>query len=203
MTDFFRPGDHILLRETWRGRVWTARPVIVVEDSPQAICLFIAKGSTWKRPFDATGMPKRIPSGDWMLESEFWIIDSLRISVPGERFSILPFRHQQGDLRFWYLNIETPLTRTPFGFEYMDQTLDIVVSTDFTEWRWKDEEELAQAVALGLYTADEADDIRSSGERSLAAFLARKPPFDRDWEAWSAPPHWDVPVLPTDWDIIE
>jgi hypothetical protein len=30
-------GDQILLREVWRGRVWSAMPVTVVEDRPGLI----------------------------------------------------------------------------------------------------------------------------------------------------------------------
>jgi hypothetical protein len=175
--------------------------VTVVEDSPDAIALLISKGSVWKRPVGPDRMPKRLPSGSWALESEFWTVDTLRISVPGERFSILPFRSVQGDLVAWYLNIETPLTRTTAGFEYMDQTLDVVVSPDFSRCRWKDEEELTLAVALGLYSEEEAADIRATGERGLQHFLARKPPFDRRWEEWRRPPGWPVPQLGPGWEI--
>ena len=31
--------------------------------------------------------------------------------------------------------------RTPMGFDYMDQMLDIVVAPDFSWYRWKDEPE--------------------------------------------------------------
>ena len=203
MSDFFRPGDPILLREVWRDRVWTARPVIVVEDSPQLVALYIATGSTWKRPFNIDGMPKRIPAGDWQLRDDLWTNDVLRISLPGERFSILPIHDEQRQLRFWYLNIETPLRRTGLGFDYMDQALDIIVSPDLSEWRWKDEDELALAVDLGLYTSLQANDIRSAGEHALTLFLARRPPFDRDWDRWRPPADWTVPGLPGRWDILE
>jgi hypothetical protein len=45
----WNPGDSIVLREVWEGKDWRARPVIVVEDSDDA--LYIANGSKWKRPF--------------------------------------------------------------------------------------------------------------------------------------------------------
>lgn len=199
----FRPGDHILLREIWRGRVWTARPVILVEDSPQLVALYIANGSTWKRPFNIDGMPKRIPAGDWQLRDDLWTNDVLRISLPGERFSVLPIHDEQSRLRFWYLNIETPLRRTGLGFDYMDQTLDIIVSPDLREWRWKDEEELAQAVELGVYTAEQAEDIRAAGEQALTRFMARQAPLDREWDRWRAPPEWAAPYLPKDWDVVK
>jgi hypothetical protein len=202
VTEPFVPGEHVLLREVWRGRVWTARPVIVVEDSAELIALFIPRGATWRRPLDADGMPKRIPAGDWTLGEEFWTNDVVRVSAPGERFSILPFRDDRGNFRFWYLNIEAPLARTDLGFDYMDQTLDIIVSGDFSGWRWKDEEELALAAALGVYTPEQAADIRAAGEAAVTQFLARKPPFDRDWRVWRPQPEWKVPELPSGWDTV-
>lgn len=196
----FRPGEPVALREIWQGKIWTGRPAIVAEDSPDAIALYLAGGSKWKRPFSSDGMPKRIPDGDWHLRDDVWTNDVLRISVPWERFSILPIRNEEGGLAYWYLNIETPLLRTPRGFDYMDQTLDIIVSPDLREWRWKDEDELAQAIDLGVYTREQADEIRSVGERALARFLSRTPPFDRDWDLWRLPPDWAVPHLPAGWD---
>jgi len=203
LTDYFHPGDHILLREVWRDRVWTARPHIVVEDSRDIIALCIPRGSTGKRPIDANGMPKRLPAGDWALGDEAWTRDALLISLPGEPFSIRPIHDEQPQFRFWYLNIETPLHRTPLGFDYMDQTLDIIISPDLSEWRWKDEAELSQAIALGLYSNEQAKDIRATGEQALARFLARKPPLDRDWDRWRPPANWTIPVLPAGWDRIE
>lgn len=199
---FHQPGDHIVLREVWRGRVWTARPAIVVEDSPDLVALHLAEGSIWKRAFDISGMPKHIPAGDWALGDETWTNDVLRLSIPEEPFSVLPIREGGGELRFWYLNIEAPLRRTPLGFDYMDQTLDIIVSPDRSNWRWKDEEELAEAVALGVYTVEEADGIRAAGEGALARFLAGGPPLNRNWERWQPPPDWSVPALPAGWDIV-
>ncbi len=137
--------------------------MIAVEDSSQVVALFLPKGSLWKRPFDANGMPKRIPAGDWTLGDDVWTNDVLRLSIPEQRFSLLPIRDDDGELRFWYINIETAFRRTALGFDYVDQTLVIIVSPDLTEWRWKDEDELAEAVTLGVYTSEDAEDIRAAG----------------------------------------
>jgi predicted RNA-binding protein associated with RNAse of E/G family len=196
------PGDHIVLREVWQRRVWTTRPAIVVEDTNTVIALFLANGSNWKRPFDARGRRKRIPGGHWTLGDDTWNNDVVRVSVPGERFSVLPISDSEGHLRFWYINVETPLRRSPLGFDYMDQTLDITVDADMRAWRWKDEEELAEAVTAGIYTANEASDIRAAGEAALEHFLDRKPPLDREWDRWRPAPQWGVPELCGDWGIV-
>ena len=198
----WNPGDIVVLREVWEGRVWTARPVIVVEDSIDVTALYIAKGSKWKRSFDADGSPKRIPAGEWTLGDDLWTKDVIRVSPPGARFSILPFRDDKGAFRFWYLNIETPLTPTPLGFDYMDQTLDIIIDGNLQKWRWKDEEELEEAVDLGVYTRQKAEEIRAVGEQALARFLVRKPPFDRRWQQWRPDPRWGVPQLSGDWETV-
>jgi hypothetical protein len=85
----------------------------------------------------------------------------------------------------------------------MDQTLDIIVDADLGKWRWKDEHELDQAVALGAYTPEQASDIRAAGESALEHFLARKPPFDREWDSWRRPKDWPIPTLPEGWDVVE
>jgi hypothetical protein len=198
----WKSGDHVVLREVWDGRIWTARPAIVVEDSPEVIALFLANGSQWKRPFDAQGMPKRIPAGDWTLGDDLWNNDVVRVSPPGERFSILPFRDEGGAFHFWYLNIETPLERSSLGFDYMDQTLDIIIDANLRGWRWKDEEELAEAVSQAVYSREQADGIRRGGEGALERFFSRKPPFDRDWENWRPDPEWMVPQLFGDWETV-
>lgn len=198
----WNPGDNIVLREVWEGKVWTARPVIVVEDCIDVTALYIAKGSKWKRPFNAEGSPKRIPASEWMLGDDLWSKDVIRVSPPGDRFSILPFRDDKGAFRFWYLNIETPLARTPLGFDYMDQTLDIIIDANLRKWRWKDEEELEEAVDLGVYTRQEAEEIRAVGEQALARFLTHKPPFDRAWDQWRPDPGWSVPQLSDDWATV-
>jgi len=198
----WNPGDSIVLREVWEGKVWSARPVIVVEDSIDVTALYIADGSAWKRPFDADGSPKRIPAGNWKLGDDLWTNDVIRISLPGERFSVLPIQDQDKQLRFWYLNIETPLRRSPLGFDYMDQTLDIIINADLRQWRWKDEDELAEAIALGVYTQEQANEIRRAGEAALERFLSGKPPLDRDWPHWRPDPEWPLPKLVPGWQTV-
>jgi hypothetical protein len=85
----------------------------------------------------------------------------------------------------------------------MDQTLDIIVNADLRHWRWKDEEELEEAVGLSVYTRQEAQEIRAAGERALASFLPRKPPFDRAWEKWRPDRNWVIPQLSGDWEAVE
>ena len=67
-------------------------------------------------------------------------------------------------------------------------------------WRFKDEDELEEAVARGLFTRDEAAGFRAQGERAARRILERRPPFDRDWSSWRPDPSWPPPQLPPGWD---
>ena len=49
-TQCWQAGDHIFLRETWRGLVWTARPVTVVQDTPDVIAFYMMPGTSYKHP---------------------------------------------------------------------------------------------------------------------------------------------------------
>jgi hypothetical protein len=41
----FEPGESAALREIWDGRIWSARPVPVVEDAVEQITLFTPAGA--------------------------------------------------------------------------------------------------------------------------------------------------------------
>lgn len=83
----------------------------------------------------------------------------------------------------------------------MDHVLDVVIEPDLS-WRWKDEEELAEAVGLGLVTPRAADAIRAEGERVIAQLEARRSPFCDGWEHWRPNPAWPIPKLPVGWDAL-
>ena len=82
------------------------------------------------------------------LQEDTWYTEALRIVAPGSRHSVLllwtpGFR----DLLLWYVNLETAMTRTPIGFDYLDQLLDIEIAPDLSAWNWKDEDEFQEAIA--------------------------------------------------------
>jgi predicted RNA-binding protein associated with RNAse of E/G family len=97
------------------------------------------------------------------------------------------------------VNLQTPLERTRFGFRSTDQFLDIVVAPDLS-WRWKDEDELAEAVDVGRVTPAEASAIRSEGERVVADIEARSWPFDGSMKDWRPDPAWGIPAITGIWN---
>jgi protein associated with RNAse G/E len=104
-------------------------------------------------------------------------------------------------LRYWYINLEYPLTRTDTGFDYTDMLLDILVEPDLKNWRWKDADEFQEAVDIGLISSQEAKMFRAEGEKALKLLQSGKSVFNA-WEHWHPDPSWLVPVLPDGWDII-
>jgi protein associated with RNAse G/E len=96
----------------------------------------------------------------------------------------------------WYVNLQAPLHRTPLGFDTNDHTLDVLVAPDKT-WRWKDEDQLADAVGVGIYTADVAAEIRAEAERVIANFETRLP---TGWETWQPDLDWPLLSLPAGWE---
>ena len=203
MTRRFQAGDHIALREIWRGRVWSGRPYTVVEDSPSRLVLYAKAGVRWMRPCRADGTALRIREPGWALREDAWATEALRIGRPGSRNSVLLlWTARFGELLLWYVNLEEPLTRTAIGFDYLDQLLDIEIAADLSGWKWKDEDELEEAVARGVMTAGDAEGIRDEGERVIAALGARESPFDEPWERWRPHPGWKAPGLPDGWDDL-
>jgi uncharacterized protein len=101
----------------------------------------------------------------------------------------------------WYINLEDSLRRTDMGYEFTDQWLDVIVKPDLSAWQWKDEDELAEAVTLGIVTKEKAAFLYQEGERVANWILSGKSPFN-GWENWNPDPSWKVPVLPEDWDVL-
>jgi len=96
-----------------------------------------------------------------------------------------------GQFLGYYINLQAPLQRARYGFDSLDHVLDVVVSPDGT-WHWKDEDELDAAVELGVFTRQEALEIRAEGE----CVIARLPDLlPTGWEGWLPDPAWSLTML--------
>jgi Protein of unknown function (DUF402) len=191
-------GDVVCLREIWDGRVWTARPWIVVEEQADLVVLWIPRGAPTKVPAENEIEP--MARGDWTLVDGTWELPALRFHERGAAHSVLVFL-RDGELDVFYVNMEEPWRPTPIGFDYLDQKLDLIVRPDGS-WEWKDEDELDEAVARGIFSAELEREIRDEGERAVGHALAKRPPFDGSWEAWRPDPRWLPPALPDGWGAV-
>ena len=192
-----------MIREVWQGKVWSGRPASVVLDTEEMLALYAPAGQAWRKPVTLSGGTLRIPKEDWKLADERQRIEVLRLAPPGAAHSVLVL-WLPGFSRFlrWYVNLEEPLHRTPIGFDYMDMALDIVITEDQTEWKWKDEDEFQEAQDHGLIGRDQARQIREEGRRVLETMQAGGPPFNDRWQHWRPDPSWPVPTLPAGWDRV-
>jgi len=203
--EYFKLGQTVLVREIWQQRVWTARPMILLQDTPKLIALYWIPGTSWKRARNHQGGDVSVidcKQGNWELHDV--ILEgggTLRLSIPGAFYSVLLFRNTDGTINRWYINLENPLTRTNGGFEYLDQFLDIIVEPDLKTWHWKDEDEFQEAQDLGLISPQEAKMFRDVGLKALELLQSCKSLFN-GWEQWKPDPSWKVPVLPEGWDVV-
>jgi predicted RNA-binding protein associated with RNAse of E/G family len=198
----FTPGESIVLRERWDDRIWAAFPAIAVEDREDALLNHIPHGVTMARAVGDDGSVLRLPSDRWSLREVRWTSwRILAFQFPGRRYAVLLFWDPEtDDFTGYYINVETTLARTDIGLDYVDHLLDVRISADRSEWSWKDEDELDEAVSRGIYTQEDARSFRAAGERGLEHVLDGEPPFDTDWSTWIPDPSWPMPTLPAGWD---
>ena len=196
----FEIGTSVALRDVWNERVWAARPATVVHDVAEQILLFLPRGRRWFAPV-RSGRRLKIPQPDFELAGQRYDMNVLSFAWPGTVAAVLLFFGADWSPLFWYVNLEESLRRTEIGFDTLDRQLDAIVGFDGS-WRWKDEDELAEAIRRGVTPADEEPRLRDAGERAVRRILDREPPFDRDWITWRPEPSWPPPELPEGWERV-
>jgi Protein of unknown function (DUF402) len=188
----WEPGDVVVWWEAWRGRMYGAFPVRVVEDTDERLVTYVAEGTRFL-----------FPPGAWPFDDEHpwaarggWTGHGVLIQHrPGTAHTIWHF--WEGDERRfwgWYVNMQAPYRRVGRTYKSQDHEVDLWVTADGS-WEWKDEDQLEAWKPRGRFTEDEVREIRAEGERVLAEW-----PFPTGWENWSPDPSWAVPAeLPADW----
>jgi hypothetical protein len=200
----FSPGSPALLRAVWRGMACWALRSLVVQDTPDLTILFWRAG-TWGKGSNSRVAPAELLSPDppQPVDWQWMRTDVLLFARPGEAHSIYLMRESGwGSQECWYINLEEPLRRSPLGFDTMDHMLDLVVSPDFSRWRWKDEDELAEGARIGVFTPAEAQAVRAEGQRALDLLLGERRAFFQAWQSWTPPTGWQIPSLPEKWNQI-
>jgi hypothetical protein len=200
----WEPGQVIVIREIWQNKVYSVTPVRVVQDSMSWSALYLPPQTPCLWPHTREGISMRIPTDEWVLDGGAWTSsDVLYLVQPGSGYTAVAFWDDDFNFNSWKINLEKPMRRTRHGFDYMDQLLDIVVSADRSTWHWRDEDEVSEAQARGIFTAKQANELYQLGERAVQSLLANEPPFDRGWENWKPNPAWRVPLeLPSGWEQV-
>jgi Protein of unknown function (DUF402) len=192
----FAPGATIELREVFRGKLWTSRPVTVVRDDDDEVVLQLRVGTTYQYPAGPQHGEHTLRAwlrGEWELTERDWEgVDVLRIARPGAPFDVWVVPGERADggdpswrdgwyAGAWYVNLQEPLRRTETGFDTMDHVLDLVVARDLSAWSYKDEAEFARAVELGVFSPAEAAQIRSDAEHVVGLIRDGNPPWNLEW----------------------
>ncbi len=199
----WQAGETAVLRYLTRdGRPGMSWPFTVVEDRDDLLALYIPKGAIYKRFVRRPASELKDRGHVVELQDTEWRRDVLRLMYPGAHHSVWVFwEHEDGARRHsaYYVNMEEPFRRTAIGFDTNDHTLDIVVTPEL-EWAWKDEDELAERVKLGVFPADFAASVRAEGERVVERIERRAAPFGDGWGDWAPDPSWPTPALPPEWE---
>lgn len=204
-------GATVVHQEVWKGRIWAARPLTVVDDTPELTMLWIPEGTLRKIPVTPPTRPdppdihaRTIASldlGDWALGEHRWDVSTLWILRPGDWYSIWVSWRADGSHLGWYVNMQRPMRRNPIGFEAMDLMLDVVAKPDLS-WRWKDDEEFNTVVSRGIFDAELGRHVRSTAEAVIGDIENRREPFSAPWPSWTPDPSWSAPRLPPGWDVV-
>jgi predicted RNA-binding protein associated with RNAse of E/G family len=68
-----------------------------------------------------------------------------------------------------------------------------------SEWRWKDQDELAAAEEAGIYSKEKAQKIRQEAERAIHLVTIEQRSFYEQWRDWKPNSQWGLPRLDTRW----
>ena len=189
----FETGIVVALREIWRGRVWKARPAIVVRDDERLVELWTPAGS----PMLIADTGSGVPSARWRLAPLAAESDALRLSVPGSR-RVHVALWRDGAFDGWKIDVVRPLRRFDSGFEYLDLELDVRLLPGGSA-SIVDEDEFAESQRRGVIDGLEAAAVRREADAALAALRRREPPIGAGREP-QRPDASITPRLPDGWD---
>ncbi len=201
---FRSTGESATLRGVGEKVYW-AFPTIVVQDSPDLIVLYMPAGVRGKN-VDHKPATNELFSANKLnvIDFQWQRTDVLMLIVPGEAFSTyIMWETGTKSLDCWYVNLQEPIRRTSIGFDTMDNMLDVVISPDMTTWRWKDDDEFAEAQKIGFYSAEKAREILAEGERAIQLITKERRDLYKKWEMWQANPEWELPILSPDWQKLD
>ncbi|WP_392674592.1 DUF402 domain-containing protein [Streptomyces sp. LN785] len=209
----FEAGETVVRRDVHRGRIWSEQALRVIEDTDTALVTACCPGAEtlWPAlyararsdgdPSLRTEAFEALSAGEWELASGRWQNTVLVLwKPPAAWFSIDAFYAADTgqQLQYWYVNFEHPTRRTPTGFDTFDLAVDLIIDTDLTTLRWKDEDEYAQVRRLGIVSDAEHRAVELARAEVLAMLEDRSGPFaDEDrWSAWRWDAAWPPPRLP-------
>lgn len=211
----YQPGDHIAIRNVFRGRVQTVFPSIVVVDTPELVVTWLPLDTPVLNGVDDASADvdsgkghisaEKIAAKSWEMGARRWHIEgTLRIKHPRSMWSLWVFWEPgMGSIKGWYINIDAPYTRSHVGFDTCDMFLDVIIKPDRESWWLKDEDEFEDAINAGIFDEKSAAEVRKAAESGLQTILSNRPPFDTVWADWRPDTSWLLPQIPADWERVD
>jgi predicted RNA-binding protein associated with RNAse of E/G family len=199
------PGDVFVVTEMWRGRLWSAVPHKLVEDSGSELVSFVAAG-TMGTFATSRGIAGRdhLPRAERKLAAlrtcQYNVaevaldLDTLHFFARGMAARVnLGWR----DGRFigWYVNFELPPEPDGQVVTTMDLILDALVTPE-GDWHWKDEADFGQALNEGLLDPTVRYQVEEAETGVRTALRNRTGPFAEQWIGWRPFDGPEVPALP-------
>ena len=203
-------GAKVVVQEVWRGRLWSARPFVVIHDEPGLSALWMPAGTVFKGPSNPTTRPLKPTPRERMLENlrhVDWLhrdvtapISSLWIVPHGAWYSAQRGWLPNGDQLGWYINFQEPLEQHRNTLRTMDLALDLVVHPDGQQ-ELKDRTEFDVLCAERLISEPTAAAVLQDLEAVRNLLVSGESPFNQRWASFEPDTTIERPSLPDDWDM--
>src|SRR5688500_16321414 len=119
----WQAGDQVILREIFRNRIWTVRPLTVAHASDELIALYLAPRTVFKVPAftHRREQLRRLRDGWSLYDYEWTRVRCLYLLMPHVAHAIhLWWRAPDWRFGGWYVNLQEPIRPTPVGYDTMD-----------------------------------------------------------------------------------
>lgn len=176
MPDPFPAGSVLRVREVLHGAEWASWDERVVSDDGVVLATVKADGTPMTFPSHPVPHP-------WGHLDAWQGTTVLKLRRDGDWYSVWRFFDAASRALSSYVNFETPVVRTADGVDVNDLQLDVVIDPD-GDWRWKDVEHLAPAMASARITADELLATLDAAAE-VAGLLDRDDRWWAPWDDWT------------------
>lgn len=199
----FHRGQTVIVREMWRGRLWSAVPHIWVEDDityvPQGTVGAYASNRDLAYSRGMTREQRKLAAMrtlDYRAVERSADLSTLHFFMPGN-WARVNLGWTDDEFLGWYVNFETPVESWDGGLQSKDLVLDLQIAPD-GRWRWKDQDSFDTAVVEGVLPGDLLPNLEAAAAHVLEMLDQHAGPFDPGWREWTADPAWTTPMLPAD-----
>lgn len=203
----FVRGQTIVVREIWRGRLWSAVPHIWVDPYVTYVPQGTVGAYASNRGLPCTsGMTREerklaaLRTGRYRVVERSTDLSTLNFFTLGSWARISLGRTADGAFLGWYVNFESPVEAWSGGLQAKDLVLDLQIASDGS-WQWKDRDSFATAVSDGLLPRDLLPKLEAEAERVLEMLDRHTGPFDPHWRDWRPEPAWKTSTLPAEMRI--